>query len=90
MVHVALQDYRNNEALTVPASLVQQDVEGNDFIYTLAPVEGEKYFKVIKTWVNSGLTYQGKTEIISGLKSGMKVVYKGSRSVRNNQKVVLS
>ena len=35
MVHVALQDYRNDEALTVPASLVQQDVEGNDFIYTL-------------------------------------------------------
>ena len=90
MVHVALQDYRNNEALTVPASLVQQDVEGNDFIYTLAPVEGEKHFKVIKTWVNSGLTYEGKTEIISGLKAGMKVVYKGSRSVRNNQKVVLS
>ena len=90
MVHVALQDYRNNEALTVPASLVQQDVEGNDFIYTLAPVKGEKYFKVVKTWVSSGLTYEGKTEILSGLKAGMKVIHKGSRSVRNNQKVVLS
>ena len=34
MVHVALMDYKNDEALSVPASLVQQDVEGNDFIYT--------------------------------------------------------
>jgi len=89
MVHVALQDYKNQAALVVPASLVQQDVEGNDFVYTLEGVAGAKYQKVVKTWVTTGLTFEGKTEIISGLKSGAIVVDKGSRSVRTGQFVVL-
>lgn len=89
MVHVALQDYRNDEALTVPASLVQQDVEGNDFIYTLKNMEGTDRYQVVKTWVTTGLTFDDQTEIVSGLEAGMLVVEKGSRSVRTGQEVVL-
>ena len=89
MVHVALQDYRNDEALTVPASLVQQDVEGNDFIYTLKNIGGTDRYQVVKTWVTTGLTFEDQTEIVSGLEAGMLVVEKGSRSVRTGQEVVL-
>ena len=89
MVHVALQDYSNATALTVPASLVQQDVEGNDFIYTLKPVAGASHFEVLKTWVSTGLTFEGKTEILTGLESGTVVVDKGSRSVRTGQNVIV-
>ncbi len=89
MVHVALQDYSNEAALVVPASLVQQDVEGNDFVYTLEEVAGAAYQKVVKTWVTTGLSFGGKTEIISGLNSGSIVIDKGSRSVRSGQFVVL-
>jgi RND family efflux transporter MFP subunit len=89
MVHVSLQDYRNDEALTVPASLVQQDVEGNDFIYTLKNIEGTDRYQVVKSWVTTGLTFDDQTEIISGLEAGMLVVEKGSRSVRTGQEVVL-
>ena len=39
MAHVALQDYRNDE-VDGSSELVQQDVEGNDFIYTLKIIEG--------------------------------------------------
>lgn len=89
MVHVALMDYKNDEALSVPASLVQQDVEGNDFIYTLSSIDGTSRFAVVKTWVTTGLTYEGRTEIISGLEANVKVIDKGSRSVRTGQEVVL-
>jgi len=89
MVHVALMDYKNDEALSVPASLVQQDVEGNDFIYTLSSIEGTSRFEVVKTWVTTGLTFEGRTEIISGLEANAKVIDKGSRSVRTGQEVVL-
>ena len=89
MVHVALQDYSNEAALVVPASLVQQDVEGNDFVYTLEKVAGAAYQKVVKTWVTTGLSFGGKTEVISGLNSGSIVIDKGSRSVRSGQFVVL-
>ncbi|HCP40458.1 MAG TPA: hypothetical protein DIT65_01580 [Cryomorphaceae bacterium] len=89
MVHIALQDYRNDEALTVSASLVQQDVEGNDFIYTLRNFEGTDRYQVVKTWVTTGLTFDNQTEIVLGLEAGMLVVEKGSRSVRAGQEVVL-
>ena len=89
MVHVALMDYKNDEALSVPTSLVQQDVEGNDFIYTLSSIEGTSRFEVVKTWVTTGLTFEGRTEIISGLEANAKVIDKGSRSVRTGQEVVL-
>jgi len=89
MVHVALQDYKNDQALSVPASLVQQDVEGNDFIYSLKSISGTNRFKVQKTWVTTGLTFNGKTEIVTGLESGTVIVDKGSRSVRTGQQVVL-
>ena len=88
MVHVALQDYKNEEALTVPASLVQQDVEGNDFVYTLKIIDDAAFYEVAKTWVTTGLTYGNKTEITTGLEQGMMVIDKGSRSVRTGQRVV--
>ena len=89
MVHVALQDYKNDQALSVPASLVQQDVDGNDFIYSLMNISGTERYKVVKTWVTTGLTFNGKTEIITGLEAGSIIVDKGSRSVRTGQEVVL-
>lgn len=89
MVHVALQDYKNDQALSVPASLVQQDVEGNDFIYSLKNISGTERYKVVKTWVTTGLTFNGRTEIMTGIEAGTVIVDKGSRSVRTGQEVVL-
>ena len=89
MVHVALQDYKNDQALSVPASLVQQDVEGNDFIYSLKRIKGTERYEVLKTWVTTGLTFNGRTEIMTGLEAGTIIVDKGSRSVRTGQEVVL-
>ena len=89
MVHVALQDYKNDAALVVPSSLVQQDVAGNDFIYTLNKVNGASYFEVVKSQVETGLSFDGKTEVLSGLMEGAVVVDKGSRSVRSGQFVVV-
>lgn len=89
MVHVALQDYKNDQALSVPASLVQQDVEGNDFIYSLRRIKGTERYEVLKTWVTTGLTFNGRTEIMTGLEAGTIIVDKGSRSVRTGQEVVL-
>lgn len=85
MVHVALQDYKNETALSVPSSLVQQDVEGNDFVFALNKMGA--YSEVSKVFVEAGLTYEGRTEIISGIEAGAQLVDKGSRSVRTGQRV---
>ncbi|MCH1401397.1 MAG: efflux RND transporter periplasmic adaptor subunit [Schleiferiaceae bacterium] len=85
MVHVALQDYKNETALSVPSSLVQQDVEGNDFVFALNKMGA--YSEVSKVFVEAGLTYEGRTEIKSGIEVGAQLVDKGSRSVRTGQRV---
>ncbi|MEL0335128.1 MAG: hypothetical protein VW980_04975, partial [Flavobacteriales bacterium] len=84
-VHVALQDYKNETALSVPSSLVQQDVEGNDFVFALNKMGA--YSEVSKVFVEAGLTYEGRTEIKSGIEAGAQLVDKGSRSVRTGQRV---
>ena len=85
MVHVALQDYWNDAALAVPSSLIQQDVEGNDFVFVL----GNKgtYSQVSKVIVEAGMSYEGRTEIKSGIEAGTQLVDRGSRSVRTGQRV---
>jgi len=85
MVHVALQDYRNDAALAVPSSLVQQDVAGNDFVFVLD--NKGLYSDVGKVYVETGLSYDGRTEIKSGIEAGAQLVDKGSRSVRSGQRV---
>ena len=61
----------------------------NTSIYTLKSVDGGTHYEVVKTWVSTGLTFEGKTEILTGLESGTVVVDKGSRSVRTGQNVVI-
>ena len=85
MVHVALQDYWNDAALAVPSSLIQQDVEGNDFVFVLQ--NKGAYSEVAKVFVKTGLSYEGRTEIKSGIEAGAQLVDKGSRSVRTGQRV---
>ena len=85
MVHVALQDYWNDTALVVPSSLIQQDVEGNDFVFVLKDMDA--YSEVAKVFVETGLSYKGRTEIKSGIEAGTQLVDKGSRSVRTGQRV---
>src|SRR6056300_1235997 len=85
MMHVALQDYTNNTALAVPSSLIQQDVEGNDFVFVLE--NKGAYSEVAKVFVKTGLSYEGRTEIKSGIEAGAQLVDKGSRSVRTGQRV---
>ncbi|NDH77985.1 MAG: efflux RND transporter periplasmic adaptor subunit, partial [Flavobacteriia bacterium] len=80
-----LQDYRNDAALVVPSSLIQQDVEGNDFVFVLA--NKGTYSEVTKVFVEAGLSYEGRTEIKSGIEAGAQLVDKGSRSVRTGQRV---
>lgn len=79
-------DYRKENAVVLPASMVQQDAVGKDFVYTVKKnTLGENM--VAKTYLETGMSYMGETEIVSGLSASDEVVDKGSRSIKNGQKV---
>jgi len=72
-----IQDYENPEAVTVPTYLILQDNKGS---YVFVVEEG----MARKKYVERGMTYQGETEILSGLDGSETLVDKGFREVGDN------
>ncbi len=72
-----IQDYQNTDAVTVPTYLILQDNKGS---YVFVVEEG----MARKRYVERGMTYEGKTEILEGLNGSETLVDKGFREVGDN------
>lgn len=80
-------DYSSDEALIVPSELVQKDNDGN-FIFGIEEKEGDKRAK--KFHVEVGLSFDQKTEILSGLQKGQMIAYEGYRDLSQNSLVKIA
>jgi membrane fusion protein (multidrug efflux system) len=80
---IRIKDYENKGAVTVPTNLILQDNEG-EYVFV---VENDA---AKKAYVKRGLTYQGKTEVLEGLKGNEMLVDKGFREVSENIKVSIA
>lgn len=80
-VIVNILDYKNEDAILVPESIVSEDSENNNFLFLI--VNG----KAQKTIVKIGYSQDGLIEITDGLNIGDAVVNEGSRIVKNGQNV---
>jgi membrane fusion protein (multidrug efflux system) len=80
---IRIKDYENKGAVTVPTNLILQDNEG-EYVFI---VENDA---AKKAYVKRGLTYQGKTEVLEGLKGNEMLVDKGFREVSENIKVSIA
>ena len=78
-------DFSADSAITVSASIIQQDAEGNEFLYVLN--KDEKNMSALKVLVQTGMTYKGLTHILSGLKGDEEIISKGGRGIKNGQSV---
>ena len=86
MGSVDLQDYKVDEAWVVPSRLIMETSTGESYIYVLEGKDAE--IAVVKrVIINTGVSYDGQTEVLSGLTGGEHVVDKGSRSVKEGQRV---
>ncbi|WP_162343878.1 efflux RND transporter periplasmic adaptor subunit [Cyclobacterium salsum] len=72
-----IKDYENSEAVIVPTYLILQDNKGS---YVFVVEEG----LARKKYVERGMTYEGKTEILEGLEGTETLVDKGFREVGDN------
>ncbi|MDN5202617.1 efflux RND transporter periplasmic adaptor subunit [Fulvivirgaceae bacterium BMA10] len=73
-----LTDYVNEEALTVPANLVQKDDIG-DFVFCVEK-NGEGS-NAKKRHIKVGVSYDGRTEVVEGLTGNEAIVDKGFREL---------
>lgn len=81
---VKIQDYHSNSTITVPVNSVQHSEEG-DFVMIARP-QGKGYVSE-RRMVTKGITYNGRTQIISGLKAGDQVITTGYQDLVDDQAV---
>jgi RND family efflux transporter MFP subunit len=85
LADINIKDYENKKAIVIPSNLVQIDENGKTFVFKVSKKDND--FVVEKIFVETGREYQGKIEILKGLKSDDKIVNEGARSISEGQKV---
>lgn len=75
-------DYTNLNAITVPVNAIQKS-ESGEYVYTA------ENGKATRTSIKTGKVYDGKAEVISGLKAGDKVITVGFSDLNDGDIVKL-
>ena len=79
LVLAKINDKTFKDAIAVPVELVQQDISGTSFVYTVA--QGEEGLYAQKNIVETGISYDGKIIVLSGLTNGDELINKGARGL---------
>ena len=81
---VKVVNYSNPKAMVIPINLIQKDLSNKDFVM----VEEGGYAKRVD--VKIGQQYGVNCEVVSGLKSGDKLVVVGYQDLNNGDKVAIN
>lgn len=79
-------DYRNADAITVPATAIQQDSKGNNYVYVADNPKGSKA-TARKAIVEPGQSSENMVEILSGVKAGETVVIEGANTLSDGMEI---
>ncbi|MBP6386178.1 MAG: efflux RND transporter periplasmic adaptor subunit, partial [Pseudarcicella sp.] len=71
---VKINDYTSPSALVVPQNIIQK-TETGDIVYIVSELNGKKVAKS-KT-VKTGISFEGKIEILEGLTAGDNIITQG-------------
>ncbi|WP_114777459.1 efflux RND transporter periplasmic adaptor subunit [Botryobacter ruber] len=82
---VRIRNYKNEDAITVPVNLVQQDGKA-EYIY-VARKEGNRYVAA-RQEITTGVTYAGQVEVLEGLKPTDQIITAGYQNLNEGQPVV--
>lgn len=86
LVVLRVNDFTEEDAIAIPSSLIMQDGSGRDYVFTVE--EREHYGRVArKRPIVTRMRYLGKTLISEGIEADLPIVDKGSRSVRDGDRV---
>jgi len=81
-----INDYTNSKALMIPQSIISDNAEGNQYIYILDSIEGQKAVAK-QTIIKTGKTQGDVIEVLEGLNDGDQIIEEGARSVKDGQTV---
>ncbi|HKL39742.1 MAG TPA: efflux RND transporter periplasmic adaptor subunit [Cryomorphaceae bacterium] len=86
LVVLKINDHTEENAIVIPSSVIMQDGAGDDYVFTLES-DDKNDLVARKTPIKTGLSYLGQTVVKVGLSEGDQLIDKGSRKVRDGDKV---
>lgn len=78
---VRFADYSADSTVVLPSSLIMKDAEERSFVFI------NDNMKAKKVIVTTGKSYEGHTEILSGLMGGESIISKGARKLVDGQEI---
>ncbi|NNF73747.1 MAG: efflux RND transporter periplasmic adaptor subunit [Flavobacteriaceae bacterium] len=81
-----INDYTNEKAILIPMSIISEDAEGNQYVYTIVEKAGNKGIAK-RSIITTGKTQGDFIEVLSGIEGGQEIIDEGARSVREDQEV---
>lgn len=81
-----INDYTNDKAILIPQSIISENAEGKQYVYTIVDKQDNKA-KAKRVFIETGKTQGDDIEVLEGLKSGDEIVREGARSVKDGQDV---
>ncbi len=81
-----ITDYSNPNSIVVPASVIQQDASGDNYVYVVSDIK-ENTGTAKKVVVKIGQSSNNYTEILSGLTAGDVVVSEGVNTISAGTKL---
>jgi len=85
---LSINDYTAENAILIPLNVINENSEGEQYVYTAVNNGGDSNVAVAKRQIiTPGKTQGDQIEILSGLKTGDQIIVEGARSVKDNQEV---
>ena len=83
---VKLNDYSSRNAITIPESVIQKNAAGENVAYVFK-TNNDSTGVAEKRILETGLIYNEKVEILSGVTSGEILITEGAKNVQEGEKV---
>ena len=85
LTSIMVKDYTATNAIVLTDNLIQQEVSGKSYVFVKA--KGDESDIAKKIYVELGETYEGETEIKSGLKGTETIIVEGARGLVENEAI---
>ena len=83
-----INDYTNEEAILIPLSVISENAEGGQFVYTATKSDSTNgNSKAERRIISTGKAQGDYIEVLEGLSVGESIIIEGARSVKNGQEV---
>ena len=81
-----INDYTNKKAILIPQSIISENSEGQQYVYTITN-KVENKARVKREFIETGRTQGDYIEVLSGIVNNEEIIDEGARSVKDGQEV---